>query len=70
MQNPASLVFDVEILIDRTSIESYYQHGQVVLVDALKKPVDPAGVQILGDPANIRIHKLEVYEMNSIWLSE
>jgi fructan beta-fructosidase len=70
MQNPASLVFDVEILIDRTSIESYYQHGQVVLVDALKKPVNPSGVQILGDPANIRIHKLEVYEMNSIWLSE
>lgn len=70
LQNPGSLVFDLEILIDRTSIESFCQHGLVVFGDALKNPVAPAGVQIVGDAANIRIHALEVYEMDSIWKSE
>ena len=67
LKNPGSLMFDLEILIDRTSLETYYQHGQVVLADALKKPASPAGVQIVGDPANTRIHELRVYELKPIW---
>jgi len=69
-QKPGSLLFDLEILIDRTSIETFYQDGQVVLADALKKPADQTGVQIAGDAASIRIHELKVYELNSIWPSE
>jgi sucrose-6-phosphate hydrolase SacC (GH32 family) len=67
LKNPGSLMFDLEILIDRTSLETYYQHGQVVLADALKKPGSPAGLQIVGDPANTRIHELKVYELKPIW---
>ncbi len=64
---PGSLVFDVELLIDRTSVETYYQHGQVVLGEGLKAPRDATGLRIVGDEATIRIHALEVHEMRSIW---
>ena len=67
LKNPGSLIFDLELLIDRTSLETYYQHGLVVLADALKKPLSPVGLQIAGDPLAIRIHELKVYELNSIW---
>jgi sucrose-6-phosphate hydrolase SacC (GH32 family) len=69
LQNPGALLFDVEVLIDRTSIESYHQHGLVVFGEALKNPLTQTGVQIVGNAANIRIHTLEVYEMDSIWKS-
>jgi len=67
LEDPGSLVFDLEILIDRTSIESTFQHGRVVIADPLKEPAGPEGVQIAGEPGNIRIHALRVYELNSIW---
>jgi fructan beta-fructosidase len=65
--NPGTLVFDVEMLIDRTSVESFYQHGRVVFVNPLKDPVNGTGLQILGDNPNIKIHSLKVYELKSIW---
>ena len=70
MQNPGSLVFDVEMLIDRTSIEIYFQRGRVVIADPLKKPADDVGLQLAGDPASVRIDTLKVFELHSAWLSE
>jgi fructan beta-fructosidase len=67
LKNPASLVFDVEMLIDRTSLEAFYQHGRAVFVNALKPPVNGTGLQIVGDPGSIRIHELKIYELRSIW---
>lgn len=65
--NAGSLVFDVELLIDRTSVEGYFQKGQIVFVNPLANPKKDAGLEILGDAKNIKIHKLEVYQLESIW---
>lgn len=65
--DPEKLVFNVEFLIDRTSVESYYQKGLVVFVNALKDPASSNRLEIKGNPDHIKIHKLEVYELKSIW---
>ena len=31
-RDPGNLIFDVEILIDRTSVESFFQNGQIVFL--------------------------------------
>ena len=67
MRDPGALVFDLEILLDRTSIEIFYQHGRVVLVSPLKPPAQREGLKIISDPANTRIQSLKVYELRSIW---
>jgi len=67
MQTPGTLIFDVEMLIDRTSVESYFQKGQAVFVKSMQKPLSSSGLQIRGDLGNIRIEKLVVYELKSIW---
>ena len=67
LRDPGALLFDIELLIDRTSMEVFYQHGRVVLANPLKPPVQSTGLQIVGDPASIRIHTLKVYELKSIW---
>jgi sucrose-6-phosphate hydrolase SacC (GH32 family) len=64
---PGSMIFDVELLIDRTSLESYLQRGLIVFVDPLKPPLKPGGLEIVGKQEAIRIHKLDVFELNSIW---
>ncbi|MBN2173149.1 MAG: glycoside hydrolase family 32 protein, partial [Bacteroidales bacterium] len=48
LPDPGSLVFDIEILIDRTSIESFYHDGRIVFVHALKDPVKETGLEIPG----------------------
>ncbi len=66
-QKPGTPVFDVEILIDRTSVETYFQKGRAVFVDQLKKPAGTDGLQIKGDAAQVRLEKFEVYELRPIW---
>ncbi len=65
--HPGTLVFEVELLIDRTSVESFYQRGQIVFVAALKAATKDTGLEILGDASQIKIHQLEIYELLSIW---
>jgi len=67
LPNPESLVFDVEMLIDRTSVEFYYQNGQIVFVYALKDSLINKGLEILGDEKNVKIHGFMIYELLSIW---
>jgi fructan beta-fructosidase len=64
---PGELMFDVELLIDRTSIESFCQLGQIFFASVLKPATQRTGLQITGDPGAIRIHSLKVYELKSIW---
>jgi fructan beta-fructosidase len=61
---PGSLRFNVELLIDRTSCEVYIDNGKLFIPEGLKDPVSDEGIEIEG---NVRIHNLELYEMNSIW---
>jgi fructan beta-fructosidase len=66
--DPASLAFDVELLIDRTSVESFFQKGRITFVGQLDPPKSSAGLEILGGP--VRIQSLTVYELGSIWETE
>ncbi len=67
LSNPGSLVFDIEILIDKTSIESFVQKGKIVFVHPLKNPKKRTGLEIIGDPNAIKVHHFEVNELKSIW---
>ncbi len=61
---PGIFRFDIELIIDKTSIECYIDKGKLFISDALKKPKKNDGLQLEGD---IKIHSLEAYEMKSIW---
>jgi len=64
---PGSLIFDIEILIDRTSVESFYQKGQIVFVKPLAEAKKETGLEIHGNNETVKIHNLEVYELKSAW---
>lgn len=66
-QNPEQMIFDVEVLIDRTSLEVFYQRGLMVFVEPLKDPVAREGLRVVGSTSQIRIHSFKVYELCSIW---
>jgi fructan beta-fructosidase len=68
--DPEALAFDVELLIDRTSVESYFQKGKVTFVSQMDSPKKPLGLEIISGPGAARIHSLKVYELNSIWVTE
>jgi sucrose-6-phosphate hydrolase SacC (GH32 family) len=57
----------VELLIDRTSVESFYQNGQAVFVAPINAAKKVSGLEIMGDRKAIKIHKLMVYELKSAW---
>ena len=63
-ENPGSIRFAIEILIDKTSVEGYIDEGKLFISEGLKKPVNNEGLRIKG---NVKIHSLELYEMKSIW---
>lgn len=65
--NPGSLNFEVEMLIDRTSVEAYFQKGRIVFVKPLADAKKNSYLEILGDGDNIKINKLEVFELKSVW---
>ena len=67
LPNPGILLFDVEMLIDRTSVESYFQKGRIVFVKPLEDQKKETGLVIQGNPEAIKIHKLMVYELKSSW---
>jgi sucrose-6-phosphate hydrolase SacC (GH32 family) len=66
-RDPEKMVFDVEILIDRTSLEVFYQQGLLVFVEPLKEPVADSGLVLLGNSAQIKVHSFKVYELKTIW---
>jgi len=65
--NPGKLLFDIEILIDRTSVESFINNGQIVFVKALADSKKHQGLEILGNTKEIKIHNLIIHELKSAW---
>lgn len=61
---PGSFRFNVEILLDRTSVETWIGKGKLFLSEGLKEDKSGDGVRIKGD---VKVHSIEVYEMKSIW---
>jgi fructan beta-fructosidase len=61
---PGSFRFNVEILIDKTSVETYIGNGKLFISEGLKKKKSDEGLQIKG---NVKIHSLEVNTLKTIW---
>ena len=56
--------FKVEILIDKSSVESYIDQGRLYISGGLKNPTNKNGLEIKG---SAKINSLEVAELKSIW---
>jgi hypothetical protein len=61
-----------ECIVDRTSLEVFVDHGRFTMILPRKLYPEKRGFQLsAGDGGqeinDIRIRKLEVYEMKSIW---
>jgi hypothetical protein len=52
------------MLLDKTSVEGYIDHGKLFIAEGLKKDASPDGLQVKGQ---LKIHSVEVHEMESIW---
>ena len=56
----------LEILIDRTSVEIFADGGAFTVVSSIKEAKTNGGLAFLENK-NIKIHSLEVHQLNSIW---
>ena len=63
-ETSGSFRFNIEILLDKNSVEGYIDHGKLHIVEALKNPKSDQGLELKGD---IKVHSFEVAEMKSIW---
>ena len=61
---PGSLRFTIELLIDRTSVEVYIGGGKLFISEGLKGGNSSDGLKIDG---SVRIHSCELFELKSIW---
>jgi sucrose-6-phosphate hydrolase SacC (GH32 family) len=64
---PGKYLFDLEVLIDRTSVEAFFEDGKMVVVSPLQTPKNQEGLVIKADGNQLLVHNLEVYELKSIW---
>lgn len=60
---PGSFRFQIEFLIDRSSVEAYIGKGKLFIAEALRNKTGE-GLQILGD---LKIHDFKLYEMKSVY---
>ena len=64
---PGKIAFDIEILIDRTSVEIFINKGQMVFVKALPEPKEKSGLKINGPKDQTKIYAFKVHELKSAW---
>lgn len=64
---PGKYDFEVEVLIDRTSVEVYFDNGKMVTVSPFQEPKSNEGLVLKAAHNELIIHSLKVYELNSIW---
>jgi len=56
--------FNIEIILDRTSVEAYIGNGKLFISEGLKEKKSDDGLAFKGD---LKINSLEVNELKSIW---
>ena len=61
---PGIFRFDIEVILDRTSVEAYIGKGKLFVSEQLKENKSDEGLIFKG---NLRINSLEVNELKSIW---
>jgi len=63
-ETPDGFRFRIEMILDRTSVEGYVDGGRLFVAEALKAPKSNAGLELRGD---LKVHRLDVYELKGIW---
>jgi fructan beta-fructosidase len=58
------LTMDLELLIDKTSLELFADDGKFTIIRQMEVPKNTQGFEFGG---NIKIHSLEIHELSSIW---
>jgi hypothetical protein len=61
---PGNFRFQIEFLLDKTSVEAYIGNGKLFISEQLKKEKPEAGLSIKGQ---IKVHAIELFELSSIW---
>ena len=62
-----NLMVSLELLIDRTSLEIFADHGRFSIIQPLPEPKNNNGFAFETAGSEIKIHYLEVHELKSIW---
>jgi sucrose-6-phosphate hydrolase SacC (GH32 family) len=62
--SPGNFRFNIEMLIDKTSMEAYLGKGKLFISEQLKEDQTGDGLKIFGV---VKLHSLEVHELKSIW---
>jgi sucrose-6-phosphate hydrolase SacC (GH32 family) len=57
----------LEILMDRTSVEVYGNHGRLYLADAHNTVDQPQQLELYNLWGKVHLSKLQIYELKSIW---
>ena len=57
----------LEILMDRTSVEVYGNHGRLYLADAHNTIDQPQQLELYNLWGEVHLSKLQIYELKSIW---
>jgi fructan beta-fructosidase len=61
---PGIFRFNIELILDKTSVEAYIGKGKLFISEGLKEEKSEDGLSIAG---NVKIHSLELYELKPIW---
>ena len=61
---PGIFRFNIEVILDRTSVEAYIGKGRLFISEQLKERKTDEGLVLKG---GLKINSLEVYELKSIW---
>jgi len=64
---PVDGIIQLEILLDRSSIEIFAQNGKVVLSSSYKTTKEADGIYLFNTGGELLVEKLEIYPMKSIW---
>jgi fructan beta-fructosidase len=60
-------VLEIELLVDRTSIEIFAGDGRIYMPIGTILPDDDRQIRILAEPGPVRIDRLELHRLHPIW---
>ena len=61
---PGIFRFNIEVILDRTSVEAYIGKGRLFISEQLKEKKTEEGLVFRGD---LKFNTLEITELKSIW---
>jgi fructan beta-fructosidase len=64
---PVNGKIQLEILLDRTSLEIYANNGQVVMTSCIAPPKNNTNMELFTRGGELFVDQLNVYEVNTVW---